>query len=106
MLIQLVQPQGHWQMLDVATGAGHTAHLLAQHVLRVIAADLTEAMLVKTLEITERKGIDNLECRLADAEALPFDDASFDLLTCRLAFHHFQKPRQALSESPEFSAKL
>ena len=32
------------------------------------------------------------------AELLPFEDATFDLVTCRLAFHHFPHPRQAVAE--------
>jgi ubiquinone/menaquinone biosynthesis C-methylase UbiE len=55
-------------------------------------------MLAKTAELAARRGLTNVETRPADAEALPFDDASFDLVTCRLAFHHFPNPRQAIAE--------
>jgi ubiquinone/menaquinone biosynthesis C-methylase UbiE len=98
LLLELVQPQPHWHMLDVATGAGHTAHRFAPRVASVIASDLTAGMLTKTAELATGRGLSNVETRLADAENLPFDAASFDLLTCRLAFHHFPNPRQALSE--------
>src|SRR5690606_39954480 len=37
---------------------------------------------------TER-GVTNVTFAVADAEALPFPDASFDLVTCRVAPHHF-----------------
>ena len=32
------------------------------------------------------------------SETLPFPDAAFDLVTCRLAFHHFTRPVQAIAE--------
>lgn len=98
ILLNLVKPQTEWHALDVATGAGHTAMLFAPHVAHVIASDLTEPMLAKTAQLAAESGLTNLETRLADAEALPFDDNSFDLVTCRLAFHHFPNPHQALSE--------
>jgi len=98
ILLELVQPQPGWQMLDVATGAGHTALAFAPRVARVVATDLTAEMLAKTAELAAGRGLANVETRPADAEALPFDDASFDLVTCRLAFHHFPNPRQALAE--------
>ncbi|GAB4534222.1 MAG: class I SAM-dependent methyltransferase [Anaerolineae bacterium] len=98
LLVELVQPQPDWQALDVATGAGHTALAFAPYVAHVVATDLTQAMLSKTAELAAGRGLGNLETRLADAEALPFEDAAFDLVTCRLAFHHFPNPRQALSE--------
>lgn len=98
VLLELVQPQPDWLALDVATGAGHTAFAFAPRVTRVIATDLTAEMLTKTAELAAKRGLSNVETRPADAEALPFDDASFDLVTCRLAFHHFPNPRQALSE--------
>ncbi len=98
ILVELIQPQPDWQGLDVATGAGHTALAFAPHVARVVAADLTEAMLAKTAELAAARGLTNVETKIADAEALPFDDDSFDLVTCRLAFHHFPNPHQALAE--------
>jgi len=98
LLVELVQPQPDWVALDVATGAGHTAFAFAPHVARVIATDLTAEMLAKTAELAAKRGLTNVETRPADAEALPFDDASFDLVTCRIAMHHFPNPRQALSE--------
>jgi len=88
-LVELVQPERHWQMLDVATGAGHTAAAFAPHVARVVASDLTEEMLQETAKLAAAKGFANLETARADAEALPYPDACFELVTCRIAAHHF-----------------
>ena len=98
ILLELIKPQSDWLVLDVGTGAGHTAMVFAPHVARVIATDLTEGMVSKTAELAAGRGLTNLKTRPADAEALPFEEASFDLVTCRLAFHHFPSPRQAVSE--------
>lgn len=97
-LAELITPQADWQALDVATGAGHTALLFAPHVAQMIASDLTEPMLNKTAELAEQRGVTNVETRQADAETLPFDDAAFDLVTCRLGLHHFPNARQAIHE--------
>ena len=88
-LVELVQPKPSWQALDVATGAGHTAAAFAPHVARVVASDLTPEMLQEAAKLAKAKGFANMETAPADAEALPFDDASFDLVTCRIAPHHF-----------------
>ena len=88
-LVELVRPQPTWQALDVATGAGHTAAAFAPHVGRVIASDLTEEMLQEAAKLAKAKGLANMETARADAEALPFEDARFDLVTCRIAPHHF-----------------
>ena len=88
-LVELVQPKSTWQALDVATGAGHTALAFAPHVARVIASDLTAEMLVEAAKLAKAKGFANMDTAPADAEALPFEDARFDLVTCRIAAHHF-----------------
>jgi ubiquinone/menaquinone biosynthesis C-methylase UbiE len=88
-LVQLVHPQKHWHALDIATGAGHTALAFAPHVESVIASDLTQEMLDEAAKLAAARGIGNLATALADAEALPFADARFDLVTCRIAPHHF-----------------
>jgi ubiquinone/menaquinone biosynthesis C-methylase UbiE len=98
ILLELVRPEAAWAVLDVATGAGHTALAMAPHVARVIASDVTPEMLAETKRLAAERGIANVETKVADAEALPFADAAFDLVTCRLAFHHFPHPVTAMRE--------
>jgi SAM-dependent methyltransferase len=98
ILVDLVRPAPEWNALDVATGAGHTALAMAEHVAHVVATDLTAEMLAETARLARERGLANLETKPADAESLPFRDASFELVTCRLAFHHFTKPETAVRE--------
>ena len=88
-LLELVQPQPHWRMLDIATGGGHTALAFAPFVREVVATDLTAEMLAAAERFLRGKGIANATFREADATALPFGTAEFDLVTCRVAPHHF-----------------
>ncbi|MCB1510579.1 MAG: class I SAM-dependent methyltransferase [Hyphomicrobiaceae bacterium] len=88
-LVDVVSPKAEWSMLDVATGGGHTALAFAPHVAHVIASDLTQEMLVQVRKQIDAKGVKNVETMRADAEDLPFADGAFDLVTCRIAPHHF-----------------
>lgn len=76
-------------VLDVGCGAGHTSFAFAARAARVLALDLTDAMLEQTRVGAAERGLANLAVRKGDAEALPFEDASFDVVTSRLAAHHF-----------------
>lgn len=98
-LVELVKPQDHWRVLDVATAAGHTALAIAPHVAHVVASDITPEMLVETRRLVAERGLTNVETAEADAEALPFADVSFDLVTCRIAPHHFADVAAFLSEA-------
>lgn len=88
-LLKLAQPQAYWLVLDIATGGGHTALKFAPIVEKVIATDITPKMLEVARQFITEKGISNVEFKPADAEDLPFDDNIFDLITCRIAPHHF-----------------
>jgi ubiquinone/menaquinone biosynthesis C-methylase UbiE len=88
-LVELAQPQPHWRALDVATAAGHTAFAVAPHVARVIATDITPEMLAEGRKLAAAKSIVNVTFETADAEALPYPAGSFELVTCRIAPHHF-----------------
>jgi ubiquinone/menaquinone biosynthesis C-methylase UbiE len=88
-LVELVNPERHWHMLDIATGAGHTAAAFAPHVSRAVASDITGEMLAEARKLAAAKNLANMETATADAEALPFGDAEFNLVTCRIAPHHF-----------------
>jgi ubiquinone/menaquinone biosynthesis C-methylase UbiE len=46
-----------------------------------------------------KRGLANLRTAYAKAEALPFEDASFDLVTCRIAPHHFDSIPAFLAEA-------
>jgi ubiquinone/menaquinone biosynthesis C-methylase UbiE len=97
-LVELTQPQRDWMVLDVSTGAGHTALAFAPRVARVIASDLTPQMLDAARKLASGRGITNIEFKPADALALPFDDQAFDLVTNRLALHHYSDARKAVTE--------
>lgn len=96
LLIKWLSPEPNMTVLDIATGGGHVAKRLSPYVERVIAADLTKDMLQNTAShLSLYKNIDYI---IADAENLPFLDHTFDIITCRIAAHHFPNPEKFISE--------
>ncbi len=88
LLLELAATTGAELALDVATGAGNTALALGSRVRWVVAADLSVGMVSTTRRRFAQEGIRG-SVTSADAEALPFRDACFDLAVCRIAPHHF-----------------
>ena len=84
--------------LDIACGPGHTAFRIARTAGFVIAADIAPGMLATTRRLAAERGLDNVVVQFADAGALPFPAASFDLVTCRIAAHHFPDVHAFASE--------
>jgi len=87
----------HGKVLDVACGTGdmvvellRTRHAAS---LQVTGVDLSEEMLA----IAKRKA-PQAEYRLADAEHLPFGDASFDAVICAFGVRNFVHLEQGLKE--------
>ena len=97
-LVALTAPQKDWRVLDVATGGGHAAYAFAPHVARVWATDITQEMLDLVKAEAKKRGHANLRTATAKAEALPFEDDTFDLVTCRIAPHHFDSIPDFLAE--------
>ncbi len=97
-LVGLAHVRSTDRVLDVATGTGHTAFAVAPQVHEVIAADATPEMLAEGEKLKAEFGMQNVEFRIADAHDLPFEDESFDVVTCRRAAHHFTDIRRALRE--------
>ncbi len=85
-------------VLDIATGAGFLALEFAKKADTVIGCDLTRNMLLKACEKEKSSGLKNTGFILSDVETLPFPDKSFDIVSCRFAFHHFPDPQKALLE--------
>jgi ubiquinone/menaquinone biosynthesis C-methylase UbiE len=97
-LVELVQPQTTWRGLDISTGGGHTALAFAPLVHSIIASDLTPEMLGAAEKFMRSQGVTNVAFKLADAENLPFRDGEFDLVTNRIALHHYPDAPKAIRE--------
>jgi SAM-dependent methyltransferase len=78
---------GHACAVDVATGTGQAALLLAPHFTRVVALDASAA------QLTAAPARANVEYGVAPAEATGLPPASADLLTAAQAFHWFDQAR-------------
>jgi ubiquinone/menaquinone biosynthesis C-methylase UbiE len=85
-------------VLDVAAGTGHAARTLAPDVRAVVALDATKEMLEVGREQARQAGLDNIIFLHGRAAASPFLDASFDVVVCRYALHHFPEPDAELAE--------
>ncbi|MFD1336048.1 class I SAM-dependent methyltransferase [Oceanobacillus iheyensis] len=96
-MITWTVPNKGMLMLDIATGGGHVAKKYAPYVENVIAADLTPEML--QVARTHLRDYTNIQYVVADAENLPFLDESFDLVSCRIAAHHFPNPTKFIEEA-------
>jgi ubiquinone/menaquinone biosynthesis C-methylase UbiE len=97
-VVGMIEPSSQAAALDVGAGTGHLSRALAPRVKRLVAFDLTPQMLDRNKHLTEEAGLTNVSFQQGDTYALPFPDASFDLVTTQLTVHHFESPERALSE--------
>jgi ubiquinone/menaquinone biosynthesis C-methylase UbiE len=97
-LVEMVGPKATDRMLDIGTGAGHTAIAFAPALASVVALDLTPQMLEEVKRNAAAKGVTNLTTQQGPAEALPFETGTFDLVSCRLTTHHFANLPVAVKE--------
>lgn len=81
--------RGARAVLDIATGAGHTAAAFGAFTPTVIATDLTEPMLRAARGVAASRNLSGIRFVAADVDALPFRDGAFGVVTCRIAAHHF-----------------
>ena len=77
--------------LDVATGGGHVVRRLREAGLEVVSSDPSTGMQADVV---------------CPAEDLPFEDASFDAVTCRLAAHHFRDVEAGIGEMARVARKV
>src|SRR6266849_7507509 len=85
-----------WVAGDLGCGTGQVTAALAPFVARVIAVDASAAMLQAAKK--RLQGLDNIDLRRGDLEALPVDDARLDAATLMLVLHHVPEPERALAE--------
>ena len=85
-------------VLDVACGTGLVVCAFAKVVANATGIDITPAMLDRARQLQQEKGLTNVTWTLGDVLPLPFQDASFSIVTSRFAFHHFLDPFAVLGE--------
>jgi ubiquinone/menaquinone biosynthesis C-methylase UbiE len=86
-------------VLDIATGTGFTAMAFASKVKEVIGLDVSEGMLTQARKQAAQEGLTNIRFEKGAAEAIPFPDATFDIVSCRVAPHHFVSVPKFCAES-------
>jgi len=91
LLVEWCEPGPAVKVLDVATGGGHVARRLREEGCTVVTVDPAPGMKADVV---------------APADHLPFEDGSFDVVTCRIAAHHFPDIRGAVEEMARVSNRL
>jgi len=82
------------RVLEVGCGTGHWLGVLAPHTCQMVGLDLSAGMLGHARRQVPASGLAQ-----GQAGRLPFAGASFDLLLCVNALHHFPDPRAFIAES-------
>jgi len=91
LLVEWCEPGEGVKVLDVATGGGHVARRLREEGCTVVTVDPAPGMQPDVV---------------APAEELPFEDGAFDVVTCRIAAHHFQDIHKAVAEMARVTQRL
>jgi SAM-dependent methyltransferase len=91
LLVEWCEPGPDVKVLDVATGGGHVARRLREEGCTVVTVDPAPGMKADVV---------------AFADHLPFEDGSFDVVTCRIAAHHFPDIAAAVAEMARVSNRL
>ncbi len=98
MIVELCQPDPDARVLDVACGPGFLTMAFGRRCKEVIGLDATDAMLSMAMSEAKKRGMGNVRFEKGIATELPFPSASFDIVCCRAAFHHFPDPKLVLAE--------
>lgn len=98
LLLDMAGADGAGSLLDVACGPGLVACAAARRAGRVTGIDLTPAMIEHAQHLQAKLGLLNIEWRVGEATALPFENDAFDAVTTRYSLHHLPDPDLAVAE--------
>src|SRR6266567_1298691 len=97
-LTKLLPWQREMTVLDVGTGTGYLAGMMAPLVGGVIGVDCAPAMLTRAGEKMVQAGFQHVSFREGMAERLPLATGSVDVAMCHMLLHHVVSPRTVLAE--------
>ena len=93
-LLDAVSCEQGTRLLDVACGPGLVSSIAAGRGAAVTGVDFSAAMVAEA-----RRRHASIIFEQADADCLPFGDATFDAVVCGFGVHHFSRPIRALAEA-------
>ncbi len=96
-LCEAVDVAAGWRVLDVAAGNGNAALAAARRGAEVTASDYVEGLLQRAQRRAEADGL-RLDTRVAEAEDLPFDDATFDCVLSTFGVMFTPNPQKGAAE--------
>jgi len=99
-VLKLVAAKNPHTILDIATGTGDLAILMAQtNAQEIIGADISEGMMeVGRKKVTEKALDSRIKLVYGDSENLPFEDAYFDAITVAFGIRNFETLEKGLAE--------
>jgi SAM-dependent methyltransferase len=97
-IVALATEHSGERIVDVGTGVGHTLRRVAPSFRAAIGVDATREMLEAGVGVLAGAGVTNALLVQADAAALPIASRSADVVTSRLAAHHFVDAAGAFRE--------
>jgi ubiquinone/menaquinone biosynthesis C-methylase UbiE len=100
-ILEVAQLRSGMRVLDLASGVGDPSLSIAAAVGpsgHVTGTDLGPGMIGLAEELARKRGLTNIDFRVANVEALPFPDESFDVVTCRFGIMFFPDQSKAFRE--------
>lgn len=90
------------RILDVACGTGDSTISIARAAVegtKVTGADISEGMMALVMEKAGKAGVkDRIDLQVADGEALPYGEGTFDRVTCAFGIRNFEHKEKGLAE--------
>ena len=93
VLVEEIEKSESGKILDVGCGNGNLFTLLPENKYELYGVDFSQNMIIEA-----KSKCKNATFSVADAEMLPFDDDSFDIVVCNASFHHYIHPDRVLEE--------
>lgn len=99
-IIEFIKPEGSQTILDIASGTGEPALSIATMLTsgKITMVDISDEMLSIAKENAAARNIANTETIVSDVSNLPFDDNTFDSISCRFGFMFFPDMQMAANE--------
>lgn len=98
VLRERLPPNAGAHLLDLGCGAGHLTFALAPFVERAVALDPSAGMLATVAAEAASRGLAHVCTTVGQAEAIPFEAQSFDVVATRYSAHHWHCLRPPMRE--------